>query len=218
MPEFVPTPRSAVVRGRHRARYDVDFIRGILDEAHFCTVAFIDGGSPVAIPINHWRIGDLLYFHGAPASRLMKVLCSGAEVCVTATLVDGLVLARSAARHSMNYRSVVIFGRGREIADSEEKRAALAAFLDHLVPGRSTEVGEPTAGQIAGTTVVALPLSEASAKVRTGGPNDDEADRALPVWAGVVPLELTAGVPEPAAGLDPSAALPAALARGRRSG
>lgn len=218
MSEFVPTPRSAVVRGRHRASYDADFIRGVLDEAHFCTIAFIDGGSPVAIPINHWRIGDLLYVHGAPASRLMKVLCSGAEVCVTATLIDGLVLARSAARHSVNYRSVVIFGRGREIVDPEEKRAALAAFLDHLAPGRSAEVGEPTAGQIAGTAVAALPLTEASAKVRTGGPNDEEADRTLPVWAGVVPLKLTAGVPEPADGLDPSIAFPSPLSTGRRSG
>ncbi|MDX9859727.1 MAG: pyridoxamine 5'-phosphate oxidase family protein [Rhodospirillales bacterium] len=217
MSEFAPTPRSTVVRSRPRACYDVATVHTILDEAHFCTVAFVDGGQPVAIPINHWRIGEVMYFHGAPASRLMKALCSGAEVCVSATLVDGLVLARSAARHSMNYRSVVIFGRGREIVDPKEKRAALASFVDHLVPGRAAEVRAPTAGQLAGTAVAALSLIEASAKVRTGGPNDEEADRALPVWAGVVPLRLTAGVPEPITGLDPSISLPAALSTGGRT-
>lgn len=211
MSDFEQTKRSTVVRGRHRATYDTATIHQILDETHFCDVAFVDGGAPVAIPINHWRIGDLLYFHGSPASRLMKVLCSGAEVCVTATLLDGLVLARSAFHHSVNYRSAVIFGRAREVTDIDEKRMALAALIEHLVPGRGADVRPPTDGEIKATRVAALPITEASAKVRTGGPVDDAADLALPVWAGVVPLRLTAGTPEPAEGLDPSVPLPAYL-------
>ncbi len=208
MPEFKKTERSTVVRGSRRATYDIATVHEVFDRTHVCDVAFVEGGSPVAIPINHWRMGDHLYFHGSPVSRLMKVLCAGDEVCVTATLLDGLVLARSAFHHSVNYRSAVIFGRGREVTDIGEKRTALAALIEHLVPGRGADIRPPTDGEIKATRVVCLPITEASAKVRTGGPVDDEADYALPVWAGVVPLKLTAGTPEPDERLDPSVPLP----------
>ena len=213
MPEFEKTERSTVVRGSRRATYDVATVHEILDRTHVCIVAFVDGGSPVAIPVNHWRIADTLYFHGSPAGRLMKVLCAGDEVCVTATLLDGLVLARSAFHHSVNYRSAVLFGHGREVTDIEEKRTALAALIEHLVPGRGTDIRPPTDGEIKATRVAALPISEASAKVRTGGPVDDEADYALPVWAGVIPLKQTAGTPEPDERLAPSIPLPDYLAK-----
>lgn len=211
MPKFDKTERSTVVRGRHRARYDTATVHEILDQTHFCDMAFIDEGMPVVLPINHWRIADHLYFHGSPASRRMKILCSGAEVCVTATLLDGLVLARSASRHSVNYRSAVIFGRGHEVSDSQEKMVALERLIEHLIPGRWAEIRKPTVGQLKATAIAALPITEASAKVRTGGPTDEEADYALPVWAGVIPLKVTAGTPEADDRLDPSILLPGYL-------
>ena len=211
MPDFAKTGRTAVRRKPQRARYGRADVHAILDEAYFCHVGFVDDGRPVVIPVNHWRIGDSLHFHGSPASRLMKVLCAGAEVCVTATLLDGLVLARSAFHHSVNYRSAVIFGRAREVTDPAAKRAALAALIERIAPGRWAEIRRPTDDEVRATRMAALALDEASAKVREGPPVDAEADHALPVWAGIVPLRLAAGAPVADDRLDPAIPLPAYL-------
>lgn len=211
MPDFAQTPRATVRRKAQRASYARADVYAILDEAPVCNVGFVEDGRPVVIPINHWRIGDSLYFHGSPASRLLHVLCAGAEVCVTATLVDGMVLARAAARHSVNYRSAVVFGRAREVTDRAEKRAAFAALIDWVAPGRWAEVRQPSDGELDAVRMAALPLEEASAKMRAGPPADTEEDHALPVWAGVVPMRLVAGPPVPDDGLDPAIPLPARL-------
>jgi len=152
-------------------------------------------GQPFVIPTAYGRAGDVLYIHGARASRMQKALAAGADVCVTVTLVDGLVLARSAFHHSINYRSVVVFGRARVVEDDAEKNVALEAFTEHVMPGRWADVRWPTPQELAATTVLAIRLSEASAKVRTGPPIDDEEDYALPVWAGVLPLGVAPGAP-----------------------
>jgi len=178
-----------------------------LDEALVCHVGFIADGQPVVIPTGYGRIADVLYLHGSAASRMLRTLSEGVDVCVTVTLVDGLVLARSAFHHSFNYRSVVVFGRARMVTDREEKLAALRAFTEHVIAGRWNEVREPNDGELKATTVLALPLQEASAKVRTGPPIDDEADYALPVWAGVLPLRLTIGEPVDDEPLQPGIAL-----------
>lgn len=217
MPEFVQTPRATVRRKAQRALYGRTDVYAILDEAPFCSVGFVEDGRPVVIPINHWRMGDSLYFHGSPASRLMKVLCAGDEVCVTATLVDGLVLARAASRHSVNYRSAVVFGRAREVADPAEKLAAFAALIERVAPGRWAEVRRPTDGELAATRMAALAVDEASAKMRSGPPADSEDDHALPVWAGVVPMRLAAGTPVADDRLDPATPLPADLRPRRKS-
>ncbi|MBE0532693.1 MAG: pyridoxamine 5'-phosphate oxidase family protein [Rhodospirillales bacterium] len=211
MPDFARTPRATVRRKAQRASYARTDVNAILDEAPFCSVGFVEDGRPVVIPINHWRIGDSLYFHGSPASRLLGVLCAGAEVCVTATLVDGWVLARSAARHSTNYRSAVVFGRAREVTDRAAKMAAFAALIERLAPGRWAEVRPPSDSELDSVRMAALPLEEASVKMRAGPPADTEEDHALPVWAGVVPMRLVAGPPVPDDGLDPAIPLPECL-------
>jgi nitroimidazol reductase NimA-like FMN-containing flavoprotein (pyridoxamine 5'-phosphate oxidase superfamily) len=152
-------------------------------------------GKPVVIPTGYGRKGDTLYFHGSPASRMFQTLGRGVEVCITVTLVDGLVMARSAFHHSMNYRSVVIFGKATLLDDLAAKREALEVFTEHVAPGRWQEVRQPSEKELRSTTVLAIPLDEVSAKVRTGPPLDDEEDYALPVWAGVLPLELTPKTP-----------------------
>lgn len=196
MSEFVPTQRTEVRRLPKRAVYDRDAVYRILDEGLVCHIGFVADGQPVVIPTNYGRHGDMLYIHGSMASRMFRALSKGADVCVTVTLLDGLVLARSAFHHSMNYRSVVIFGKAGVIDDEEAKREALRVLMAHLVPGRWEEIRSPNPKELLATMVLAIPLTEVSAKVRTGPPVDDEEDYALPVWAGVLPLELTAGAPQ----------------------
>ena len=197
METFTPTERSKVKRLPQRGRYERAQVNEILDEGFVCHVGFVHAGQPFVIPTGYGRVDDVLYVHGARASRMLKALGDGIEVCVTVTLVDGLVLARSAFHHSMNYRSVVVFARARMVEDEAEKLAALRAFTEHVAPGRWAETRQPTPQELAATLVVAVPLTEASAKVRTGPPIDDEADYALPVWAGELPLHLTTGAPIP---------------------
>jgi nitroimidazol reductase NimA-like FMN-containing flavoprotein (pyridoxamine 5'-phosphate oxidase superfamily) len=209
MGKFTPTSRTQLKRLPLRAEYDRAAVCRILDEAFICHVGFAQDGRPVVIPTGYARVGDRLYLHGSAASRMLRSLASGLDVCVTVTLVDGLVLARSAFHHSINYRSVVIFGRATLVEAEAEKLAALRAFSDQVVPGRWDDVREPNALELKATLVLALPLDEVSAKVRTGPPVDDKGDLSLPVWAGVVPLHLAAGAPIPdpllAAGIDPPA-------------
>ena len=191
------TDRSRVRRAPKRADYDRSTIDAILDDGLICHVGFVADGQPYVIPTLHARVGDTVYLHGSTASRMVRTLAAGAPACLTVTHVDGLVLARSAFHHSMNYRSAVVLGTMRLVADRAEKSRALEAFTEQLVPGRWEHVRPPSAKELKGTGVLALPLDEASAKVRTGPPVDDEEDHALPVWAGVIPLGLAPGAPEP---------------------
>jgi nitroimidazol reductase NimA-like FMN-containing flavoprotein (pyridoxamine 5'-phosphate oxidase superfamily) len=184
------TPRTTLKRLPKRGTYDRETIDSILDEALICHIGIVVNGAPVVIPTIHWREGDTLYFHGSVASRMLHSLREGVDACVTVTLLDGLVLARSTFHHSMNYRSVVVFGKAREVTDREEKLRALDALVEHVVRGRSAEARGPNESELRQTLVLALPLEEASAKIRTGGPIDDEEDYTLPVWAGVVPCGL----------------------------
>jgi uncharacterized protein len=190
MRDFVSTDRTQVRRLPKRAIYDREAIYRILDEGLVCHVGFVTDGRPVVIPTGYGRDGDTLYVHGSAASRMLRDLAKGVDVCVTVTLLDGLVLARSAFHHSMNYRSVVIFATATVVEDEPTKREALRAFTEHIAPGRWREVRPPTESELKATTVLAIPLEEVSAKVRTGPPLDDEDDYALPVWAGVLPLKL----------------------------
>jgi nitroimidazol reductase NimA-like FMN-containing flavoprotein (pyridoxamine 5'-phosphate oxidase superfamily) len=192
---FTPTERTTLKRLPKRGEYDHAAVHRILDEAFICHVGFVVDGKPVVIPTSYARIGAALYIHGSAASRMLRSLEEGIDVCVTVTLIDGLVLARSAFHHSINYRSVVIFGAANVVDDPDEKIKALHAFTDQVVPGRWEEVRWPTESELRATLVLKLPLVEVSAKVRTGPPIDDEEDYELSVWAGVVPLKLTAGTP-----------------------
>jgi nitroimidazol reductase NimA-like FMN-containing flavoprotein (pyridoxamine 5'-phosphate oxidase superfamily) len=176
-----------------RGAFDRETVYGILDEGFVCHVGFVVEGQPFVIPTAYGRAGDELFIHGSVASRMLKTLREGVQVCVTVTLVDGLVMARSAFHHSMNYRSVVVFGTARVLESDAEKLSALRAFTEHVAPARWDEVREPSRQELNATLVLALRLDEASAKVRTGPPVDDEEDYALPVWAGVIPLTVSAG-------------------------
>jgi nitroimidazol reductase NimA-like FMN-containing flavoprotein (pyridoxamine 5'-phosphate oxidase superfamily) len=178
-----------------RGSYDRELINQILDEGFICHVGFAIDGKPFVIPTGYARVGDSLVIHGSQASRMLRNLGQGIEVCVTVTLIDALVLARSAFHHSMNYRSVVVFGRAALVEDPGEKLNALRALSDHMIPGRWEDVRGPNEREMTLTTVLSLPLAEASAKVRTGPPVDDEEDYDLPVWAGVIPLDLVAKTP-----------------------
>jgi uncharacterized protein len=216
---YAPTPRTVPTRYRERARYDRTTVHGILDEALICHVGYLSGDRPVVLPTTHARLGETLYLHGSTGSGPMLTAAGCAEglpVCVTVTLVDGLVLARAALHHSLQYRSVVVMGNARLVQDRDEKLRAMAALLDHVASGRSTDSRPPNARELAATAVLALDLVEVSAKVRDGGPVDDQEDVALPHWAGVVPLTLTAGTPVPADDLDPALPLPSYLAPYRR--
>ena len=197
MSQFQPTDRTQVKRLPKRGHYDCETVYQILDTAFVCHVGFSVDGQPFVIPTNYGRSGDTLYLHGSAASRMLKTLSAGVPVCVTVTHVDGLVLARSAFHHSVNYRSVVILGTARLVEDRAEKMQALRIFTEHVMKGRWDDVRQPTEQELKATTVLALSLEEVSAKVRTGGPVDDEPDYALPVWAGVLPLETVAKAPEP---------------------
>jgi nitroimidazol reductase NimA-like FMN-containing flavoprotein (pyridoxamine 5'-phosphate oxidase superfamily) len=211
MSEFTPTERTQVKRLPKRGKYDRETVYAILDAGFVCHVGFSVDGQPYVIPTNYGRAGDTLYLHGSAASRMLRTLSGGVPVCVTVTHVDGLVLARSAFHHSVNYRSVVILGTARLVEDPAEKMAALRIFTEHVLKGRWDDVRQPTEQELKATMVLALPLEEVSAKVRTGGPVDDEADYALPVWAGVLPLETVAQPPQPDARLKSDTPLPAYL-------
>jgi uncharacterized protein len=197
MPQSAPSPRSRVRRAPSRADYDRATIDAILDEALVAHLGFAVDGQPYVIPTLHARSGDTVYVHGSAASRMVRTLAAGTPACLTVTLLDGLVLARSAFHHSMNYRSVVVLGRARLVEGDAERREALRVFTERLVPGRWDEVRPPSRQELKGTRVLALTLDEASAKLRRGGPVDDDEDYALDVWAGVVPLTLERGTPEP---------------------
>jgi nitroimidazol reductase NimA-like FMN-containing flavoprotein (pyridoxamine 5'-phosphate oxidase superfamily) len=195
MEKFERTDRTLVKRLPQRASYERELVYEILDAGFICHVGFVIDAQPFIIPTAYGRAGDVLYLHGSRASRMLKTLGAGVEACVEVTHVDGLVLARSAFHHSINYRSVVVFGRAEVVEDASEKQKALRAFTEHLIRGRWDEVREPNERELAATLVLRLPLAEASAKVRTGPPIDDEEDLSLPVWAGVLPLHTIAGEP-----------------------
>jgi len=211
MSEFTPTERTQVKRLPKRGHYDRETVYAILDAGFVCHVGFNAEGQPYVIPTNYGRAGDTLYLHGSAASRMLRTLSGGVPVCVTVTHVDGLVLARSAFHHSVNYRSVVVLGTARLVEEPAEKMEALRIFTEHVLKGRWNDVRQPTEQELKGTMVLALPLEEVSAKVRTGGPVDDEADYALPVWAGVLPLETLPQPPQPDARLKADTPLPAYL-------
>ncbi len=191
----VPTPRTSVKRHPERGAYDRETIDAILDEALICHLGFVVDGQPFVIPTIHARDGGVLYVHGSPGSRMLRSAKAGVDVCVTVTLLDGLVLARSVYNHSMNYRSVVVLGRAREVTEREEKLRAMERVVEHVVPGRWADARRPDDSEIKGTTILKVSLEEASAKIRNGPPTDDEGDLSLPVWAGVIPLELTPSAP-----------------------
>jgi nitroimidazol reductase NimA-like FMN-containing flavoprotein (pyridoxamine 5'-phosphate oxidase superfamily) len=197
MSDLEPTPRTTLRRLPARGHFDRATVNAILDEALVCHVGFVRDGQPFVIPTIHARVEDQVFVHGSAASRMLKTLQGGVPVCLTVTLLDGLVLARSAFHHSMNYRSVVVLGDAQAVTDEREKWDALHAIVEHVAPGRWPEVREPSAKELAGTLVLRLPIEEASAKVRSGPPLDDEEDYALECWAGVLPLRLTPGAPEP---------------------
>jgi nitroimidazol reductase NimA-like FMN-containing flavoprotein (pyridoxamine 5'-phosphate oxidase superfamily) len=211
MSDLEPTPRTTLRRLPARGHFDRATVNAILDEALVCHVGFVSDGQPFVIPTIHARVGDHVFVHGSAASRMLKTLQGGLPVCLTVTLVDGLVLARSAFHHSMNYRSVVVLGDAEAVTDNGEKWDALHAIVEHVAPGRWSEVREPSAKELAGTLVLRLPIEEASAKVRTGPPLDDEEDYALECWAGVLPLRLTPGTPVPDPRMPEGRPLPASV-------
>jgi uncharacterized protein len=195
VPEQLKTPRKKLRRLPKRGAHDRPAIDAILDEALISHVGFVHDGRPAVIPTLHARLGDDVLIHGSAASRMLRALAQGIDVCLTATLIDGLVLARSAFHHSVNYRSVVLYGQAQLVTEPAAKEAALEAFTERLLPGRWADVRWPTRKELKATSVLTLPIAEGSAKVRTGPPIDDEPDYALDVWAGVVPLTLTRGEP-----------------------
>jgi hypothetical protein len=195
MPEINPTARTRIVRESQRAVYDRTTAYQILDEAFICHVGFVVDGQPFVIPTSFGRVGDNLYIHGSAASRMLRNLDEGIAVCVTVTLLDGLVLARSIFNHSMNYRSVVVLGTAHAVTDQAEKLEALRLLSEHILPGRWAESRQPNQKELKATLVMRLPLNEFSAKIRQGDPIDDEEDYAFPTWAGVIPLQIVAGTP-----------------------
>ena len=204
MPTGPPSDRARVRRHPERGVYERRVIDAIVDEALFCHVAWVaPDGTPRVIPTIHARVGDRLYIHGSEASRTLSGLRTGIECCVEITIVDGIVLARSTPKHSLNYRSVVVYGVAREVTDPDERDMAQRALVEHVVPGRAAEARPPNREELRETAILALPLDESSAKVRTGDPLDPKEDLDLPVWAGVLPLGLVPGEPVPAANLQP---------------
>ncbi len=193
----MPTPRTRVVREPQRAVYDRDAVNRILDEGILCHVGFVVDGQPFVIPTSYGRDGNVLYIHGSVASRMLRNLEQGIAVCVTVTLLDGLVLARSVFNHSMNYRSVVILGRAALVDDPEEEIAALRALSEHILPHRWDDARQPNEKELKATSVLRIPIEEFSAKVRVGPPIDDEEDYSFPTWAGVIPQEMEWGTPIP---------------------
>lgn len=217
---YQPTPRTTPTRYRERVHYDRQTVHDILDESLICHLGYLSAGRPVVLPTTHARLGETLYLHGSTGSGPMLAATAAPSrlpVCVTATLVDGLVLARAAMHHSVNFRSVVVVGAARVVDEPAEKLRALRCLLDHIAPGRAADCRTPNARELAATGVLALDLVEVSAKVRTGSPVDDPQDCTLPYWAGVVPMSVTAGTPVPAVDLDPAIAVPRYLTPYRRT-
>ncbi len=213
---FTPTERTRVVREPQRGVYDRETIYRILDEGLVCHVGFSADGQPFVIPTLYARIGDAVYFHGSAASRMLRGVSEGANVCLTVTLMDGIVLARSVFNHSMNYRSVVALGKATLVDSPQEKLDALRVFTEKILPGRWTDARQPNEKELKSTSILRLPLTEASAKVRVGPPEDDAADYALPIWAGVIPLHVAAGAPVRDENCDLGIPLPAYAADYRR--
>src|SRR5215475_3643381 len=213
MSTFTPTARTQVKRLPKRAAYDRDTVFKILDEAFVCHVGFVREGQPFVIPTNFGRSGETIYLHGSAASRMLRTLSEGVPVCVTVTLADGLVLARSAFHHSVNYRSVVMLGTARLVDDPKDKMEALRLFTEHVMKGRWDDIRWPTEQELKGTTVLSVALEEVSAKVRVGGPVDDEEDYAMPVWAGVLPLHTTTSAPIPDTRLKEGTPVPQYIAK-----
>jgi nitroimidazol reductase NimA-like FMN-containing flavoprotein (pyridoxamine 5'-phosphate oxidase superfamily) len=211
---YQPTERTRVRRLPERGVYDRAAVHAILDEGFLCHVAFVIDGQPYALPTGYARVGETVYLHGSSGSRLG--LRPGMPVCITVTLLDGLVLARAAFHHSFNYRSAMVLGRTRLVTNPKEKDEALSALVEHIVPGRGADVRPGSDKEAAATAVLAVPLEEASAKVRCGDVSDDEEDYSLPVWAGVLPLALVPGGPVPDARLDPAITVPPYIAAWRR--
>lgn len=209
MQSFNPTSQTTLKRLSKRGVYDREAVYRILDEGFICHVGFVVDDRPFVIPTGYARAADMLYIHGSAASRMLRSMAQGIQVCVTVTLVDALVLARSAFHHSINYRSVVMFGQASVIDDAEEKLKALQAFTEHIVPGRWPEIRWPSISELKQTLVLSLPLEEVSAKVRTGPPLDDDADYDLLVWAGELPLRMVHGAPISDPRLPPETELPA---------
>jgi uncharacterized protein len=208
---YEPTPRTTPTRYRERAHYDRQTVHDILDEALICHLGYLNAGKPVVLPTTHARLGETLYLHGSSGNGPMlaaKAAPDGLPVCVTATLIDGLVLARAAMHHSVNFRSVVVMGAARVVSDPAEKTRALSSLLDHIAAGRAADCRAPNPRELAATGVLALDLVEVSAKVRTGAPVDDPEDVPLPHWAGVLPVSLAVGAPLPAGDLDPAVPAP----------
>jgi len=208
---YTPTDRTVPTRSKERAAYDRELVHAILDEGYVCHLGFVRDGAPVVLPTLYARVGERLYVHGSTGSRPLRMTGQadpGLAVCLTVTHVDGLVLARSAFHHSINYRSVVVHGVARQVTDPEERRLALDALVDHVVPGRSADSRPANAKELAATAVISLDLDEVSAKVRGGGPNDEPEDLSLPHWTGVVPLSKGYGAPVPADDLAPGIGLP----------
>lgn len=209
MSSFEQTDQTKVRRLAERGHYDHETVYSILDEGFICHVGFIAAdGRPVVIPTAYGREGERLYIHGSGGSRMQRMLAGGVDLCITVTLVDGLVLARSGFNSSINYRSVVIMGKAVPVTDPEEKNRVLYLFSEHLLPGRWAEIREPSENELRQTSVLAIDLNEVSAKVRTGPPHDDEPDYALPVWAGVLPTEMKFGEPLPDPKLTNGAGVP----------
>ncbi|HTW42595.1 MAG TPA: pyridoxamine 5'-phosphate oxidase family protein [Solirubrobacteraceae bacterium] len=214
-----PSERVRLRRKRERGSYARELIEAILDEALIAHLGIVDEhGQPFVIPTLHARAGDVVYCHGSAGSRTLRALAAGGQACLTVSLIDGLVLARSAMHHSANYRSAMLLGRARVVSDAREKRAALRAIVEHIVPGRWEDVRAPTDNEMQATAVLALGIDEASAKVRTGPPVDDEEDYALPAWAGVIPLASRPLAPEPDPQLRAGIALPEYVRAYRRPG
>jgi nitroimidazol reductase NimA-like FMN-containing flavoprotein (pyridoxamine 5'-phosphate oxidase superfamily) len=195
MSDFEKTPHTRIRRMPERGHYDSETIYRIVDEALICHIGFIDEGRPFVIPTIHARTGDTLLLHGAKASRLLKHVQAGNELCATVTLLDGLVMARSVFHHSMNYRSAVMFGKGRLIENEVDQWDALRVLTEHIMPGRWDDARQPNEIELSATTIVALDIEQASAKIRTGPPGDDDEDYALDVWAGVLPIASHIGQP-----------------------
>lgn len=213
-PNFAPpSPRTRVRRLAKQANYDPRVVYDIIDEAYLCHIAFQDEKGIHCLPMACWRQADYLYIHGANGSRLMKQLASGQQSAVSLCHLDGLVLARSAFNHAMNYRAAVIYGQFERVISEADKRLALDAFMDKIAPGRNAEIRQGSKKEFAATTVLRLSLAEAVTKIRQGGPSDDEADLILPVWAGVLPFEMVRLSPEAAEGI--TLAVPASLTRAK---
>lgn len=203
--------RSTVKRKPERGSADLEVINSIVDEALFCHVGFVEDGAPVVIPTIHARVDRTLYLHGSPASRMLRLLKQGGEVCVAVSILDGLVLARSAFNHSMNYRSAVIFGKPRAVEEGDEQWVAFEAIANHIAPGRWDDARRPSDKEARATLTLAIDISDASAKVRTGPPVDDEEDLDLGIWAGVIPVSRHFGPPAPSPDLDSQIRVPAYL-------